>query len=243
MHNTTTGNFQTKRCEDIDECEKFAGHVCDLSAECQNTVGSFICKCKEGFELAADGRRCEDINECERGTARCEQKCINIPGSYQCICDRGYTVGSDGRTCEDIDECALWAGSGSDLCMGGCVNTKGSYLCQCPPGYKIQPDGRTCVDVDECALGECQGHERICVNTLGQFKCHRIECPPNYVHDNNYKKYVSSSLFLSMRYLMIVPAGASRWIFTFRFTYTPVHAQMIRWGPPKIQCLLAPKLN
>ncbi|EYC05992.1 hypothetical protein Y032_0079g1292 [Ancylostoma ceylanicum] len=180
-------NEKTKRCEDIDECEKFAGHVCDLSAECQNTVGSFICKCKEGFELAADGRRCEDINECERGTARCEQKCINIPGSYQCICDRGYTVGSDGRTCEDIDECALWAGSGSDLCMGGCVNTKGSYLCQCPPGYKIQPDGRTCVDVDECALGECQGHERICVNTLGQFKCHRIECPPNYVHDNNYK--------------------------------------------------------
>ncbi|ETN71406.1 calcium binding EGF domain protein, partial [Necator americanus] len=86
----------TKRCEDVDECEKFAGHVCDLSAECKNTIGSFICKCKEGFELATDGRRCEDINECERGTAQCEQKCINIPGSYQCICDRGYTVGEHG---------------------------------------------------------------------------------------------------------------------------------------------------
>lgn len=57
-------HFQTKKCEDIDECTKFAGHVCDLSAECKNTIGSFVCKCKNGFKLAADGRRCEGLLIC-----------------------------------------------------------------------------------------------------------------------------------------------------------------------------------
>ncbi|CAB3405738.1 unnamed protein product [Caenorhabditis bovis] len=180
-------NDHKKTCEDIDECSKFAGHVCDLSAECINTIGSFECKCKEGFQLASDGRRCEDVNECTTGIAKCEQKCVNIPGSYQCICDRGFALGPDGIKCEDIDECSVWAGSGSDLCMGGCINTKGSYLCQCPPGYKIQSDGRTCLDVDECSLGECGGSDKVCVNTLGSFKCHSIECPTNYVHDSANK--------------------------------------------------------
>ncbi|PIO61065.1 calcium binding EGF domain protein, partial [Teladorsagia circumcincta] len=55
----TPDSVTTKRCEDVDECEKFAGHVCDLSAECKNTIGSFVCKCKKGFKLAEDGRRCE----------------------------------------------------------------------------------------------------------------------------------------------------------------------------------------
>uniref|UniRef100_F1KUB1 Fibulin-1 n=1 Tax=Ascaris suum TaxID=6253 RepID=F1KUB1_ASCSU len=180
-------NETTMRCEDIDECNKFAGHVCSLHATCENTIGSFECHCKDGFKLASDARNCDDIDECELGIAKCAQKCINIPGSYQCICERGYQLGADGITCEDIDECSLWAGSGDDLCMGGCINTPGSYMCNCPPGYEIQKDAKTCKDIDECERGECQGTDRICVNTLGSFKCHHIECPPNYIHDKHYK--------------------------------------------------------
>ncbi|VDK17430.1 unnamed protein product, partial [Anisakis simplex] len=137
-------NETTMRCEDIDECMKFAGHVCSLHATCENTIGSFECHCKEGFKIAKDGRNCDDIDECELGIAKCAQKCINIPGSYQCICERGYQLGADGITCEDIDECSLWAGSGDELCMGGCTNTPGSYICNCPLGYEIQKDARTC---------------------------------------------------------------------------------------------------
>nr|CDQ00427.1 Bm4501, isoform c [Brugia malayi] len=180
-------NDTTKRCEDVDECKKFAGHVCSLHATCENTYGSFKCHCKDGFKIAKDARNCDDIDECSLGKANCAQKCINIPGSYQCICERGYRLGADGVTCEDIDECTLWAGSGDDLCMGRCINTPGSYKCQCPVGYEIQEDGRTCKDVDECAKGECQGNDQICVNTLGSFKCHVIRCPLNYMHDKNYK--------------------------------------------------------
>ncbi|KAM3726892.1 Fibulin-1 [Dirofilaria immitis] len=180
-------NDTTKRCEDVDECKKFTGHVCSLHATCENTYGSFKCHCKDGFKIAKDARNCDDIDECSLGKANCAQKCINIPGSYQCICERGYRLGADGITCEDIDECTLWAGSGDDLCMGKCINTPGSYKCLCPAGYEIQEDGRTCKDIDECAKGECQGNDQICVNTLGSFKCHVIRCPPNYVHDKNFK--------------------------------------------------------
>ncbi len=32
---------------DIDECEI---DVCDMNANCTNTIGSFICSCNMGFE-------------------------------------------------------------------------------------------------------------------------------------------------------------------------------------------------
>ena len=43
---------------DIDECAK--GEVsCGKNAECVNAVGSFECKCKEGY--TGDGHECEGI--------------------------------------------------------------------------------------------------------------------------------------------------------------------------------------
>ena len=40
---------------DIDECSASAG-VCDVNANCQNTLGSHVCSCKAGF--SGDGKRC-----------------------------------------------------------------------------------------------------------------------------------------------------------------------------------------
>ena len=40
--------------EDINECDQ----VNDCHQECQNTVGSFVCSCIEGFILAEDGKNC-----------------------------------------------------------------------------------------------------------------------------------------------------------------------------------------
>lgn len=139
--------------------------MCSFHATCENTPGSFRCKCNEGFVLANDERTCEgilyemclkvfhvnvtkfiyaDVDECTTGRARCQQRCVNVPGSYQCICDRGFTVGVDGVTCQDIDECSLWGSQGASLCMGRCINTPGSYSCECPSGYQSSNDGRTC---------------------------------------------------------------------------------------------------
>lgn len=38
-------------CEDINECST---NPCQANASCQNTVGSFVCQCNEGFELSSD---------------------------------------------------------------------------------------------------------------------------------------------------------------------------------------------
>ena len=40
---------------DIDECIN-GNHDCDVNSNCDNTVGSHTCTCKEGF--AGDGRSC-----------------------------------------------------------------------------------------------------------------------------------------------------------------------------------------
>ena len=52
-------NEKTMKCEDVDECKQFAGHMCSLHATCENTIGSFKCFCNSGFTLAADGRNCD----------------------------------------------------------------------------------------------------------------------------------------------------------------------------------------
>ncbi|CEF61444.1 Epidermal growth factor-like domain and EGF-like calcium-binding domain and Insulin-like growth factor binding protein, N-terminal domain-containing protein [Strongyloides ratti] len=173
-------------CEDINECEKYKGHVCSLHAVCENTIGSFKCHCNPGYESAGDGKNCVDVDECSLGIGNCQQRCINTPGSFQCVCDRGYQLKSDNTTCEDIDECASYANTGNELCMGGCVNTIGSFKCNCPPGYSVMEDGIVCKDIDECAEKKCP-KDNICVNTLGSYKCHKIKCPRNYYHDKHNK--------------------------------------------------------
>ena len=46
-------------CEDVDEC---AENICDANAVCSNTVGSFTCECKAGYQ--GDGLECNNVNEC-----------------------------------------------------------------------------------------------------------------------------------------------------------------------------------
>ena len=60
-----------------------------------NTVGSYKCVCREGYELDLISGRCKDVNECELGTHDCDQKCVNTAGSYYCRCDEGFTKGKD----------------------------------------------------------------------------------------------------------------------------------------------------
>ena len=92
---------------------------CHDDADCINTIGSYKCRCRVGFQDSADrilngvtgvsdeireerigetvtkfstGVDCVDIDECSTKQHRCHfyAACINTHGSYTCECINGY---------------------------------------------------------------------------------------------------------------------------------------------------------
>ena len=57
LYRITDGNFTfIISILDIDECESLDSNNCDVNAMCTNTEGSYVCRCKRGYE--GDGRFC-----------------------------------------------------------------------------------------------------------------------------------------------------------------------------------------
>ncbi|XP_075260301.1 uncharacterized protein LOC142351895 [Convolutriloba macropyga] len=127
-------------CNDTNEC--LIDNFCGPAADCENTNGSFICTCHQGWQVNPDTGKCKDIDECEAGTDNCDfmtQNCDNEPGSYSCSCVAGYTVDpSNSSLCIDVDECV--PNQGLDACgisFTSCSNSAGSYFCNCKSGYEV----------------------------------------------------------------------------------------------------------
>ncbi|XP_069801959.1 adhesion G protein-coupled receptor E5-like isoform X2 [Dendropsophus ebraccatus] len=88
-------------CLDISECRDRT-HVCGSSTTCQNTPGSYYCKCDGGFlkdnqtSFCPSNNKtentCTDIDECSKSWGICGSNtvCKNFPGSYKCLCASGY---------------------------------------------------------------------------------------------------------------------------------------------------------
>ncbi|XP_067327502.1 fibrillin-1 isoform X1 [Anolis sagrei] len=160
---------------DIDEC-KVIGDACQ-NGECVNGIGSYQCKCKEGYVTDITGTLCIDLNECNQSPKPCNFICKNTEGSYQCSCPKGYILQEDGRTCKDLDECA----TKQHNCQFLCVNTIGGFTCKCPPGFTQHHSA--CIDNNECAgdVNLC-GSKGICQNTPGSFTC---ECQRGFSLDQS----------------------------------------------------------
>eukprot|EP00062_Callorhinchus_milii_P010308 gi/632955011/ref/XP_007893261.1/ PREDICTED: matrilin-2 [Callorhinchus milii] len=140
MIETLLSGFQSKIC-DSDLCGTI-DHGCEHI--CINTVGSYICQCKEGYVLNNDKKTCRRIDSCALGNHGCEHRCINTETSFICQCHDGYTLNPDGKSCERINLCAL----GNHGCEHDCENTEDSYVCRCQQGYTLNSDGKTC---QQCA--------------------------------------------------------------------------------------------
>ncbi|CAH3133412.1 unnamed protein product, partial [Porites lobata] len=166
---------------DDDECLK-TPPVCDVNANCKNTLGSYLCSCIEGF--TGDGKTY--LDECQMSTYNCSDNatCINTEGSFNCSCKPGYR--GNGYNCSDEDECQISSHNCSDNAT--CINTKGSFNCSCKPGYR--GNGYNCsgtclrslsyffFNVDECQISShnCSDNAT-CINTEGSFNC---SCKPGY---------------------------------------------------------------
>jgi len=86
---------------DVNECE-FTPKVCQHN--CENTVGSFICTCPNGYTLSNDGITCKDVDECASGRHGCQHECVNTQGSYKCACAKGFSQVGDQCLGKEKDE-------------------------------------------------------------------------------------------------------------------------------------------
>ncbi|XP_072104465.1 adhesion G protein-coupled receptor E3-like isoform X2 [Mobula birostris] len=176
-HNCPAGHqFEPSqnKCFDTNECENVT--ICGPHKSCWNTVGSYKCQCKQGYNTV--NQDCEDIDECNSTPCGHEATCQNTEGSFNCICSSGFQstekTGSNGRrSCEDIDECK------SSPCHkhATCINVMGSYKCNCNAGFQALlatanlTAGKICEDVDECQDKNACGVNTICRNSFGSLYC------------------------------------------------------------------------
>ncbi|CAG5110171.1 Oidioi.mRNA.OKI2018_I69.chr2.g4598.t1.cds [Oikopleura dioica] len=173
--NYTNNNGNVYSQPDVNECYKGTDN-CHYNARCVNTVGSFQCICKNGYQ--GNGVNCtpKDVNECANGSHNCDTyaQCVNTVGSYACTCNNGYN--GNGYTCKpnEVNECA----TGQHNCHVNAYctdlpNNYGQYKCTCNNGYQD--------DVDECALGthNCASNAS-CTNTQTGFNC---TCPSGWTGD------------------------------------------------------------
>lgn len=166
---------------------------------CENTLGSYNCNCKKGYEAYSythGGKtitNCKEIKECtqrnsdDRNQGVCGyvwgSTCKDGNGSYTCECKQGYDENNEFNNCQDIDECQRE----TDTCEpdnSQCVNSIGKYKCECLKGYEKVGAAKmdrtaSCTDIDECSeenyrLNKCDTEIGICENLLGSYAC---SCP------------------------------------------------------------------
>ena len=151
-------------CEDVDECSIDIPYCSGL--HCFNTVGTYYCGCRDGFEkvVRGNGYTCVDTHECDFERA-CPKNsvCRDTEGSFSCTCKKGFY----GEKCLDIDECETNTTDCDPNAI--CYNVDGSYQCpQCKQGY--YGNGRTCLK-GVCNEAVCSDNRQCLSNTTLDCVC------------------------------------------------------------------------
>ncbi|KAJ8271495.1 hypothetical protein COCON_G00103540 [Conger conger] len=152
-----------KQCEDIDECdiEYNGGCVHEYVDECSlnnggcqhvcvNTMGSYECRCKDGFFLSDNQHTCihrsEEGLSCMNKEHGCAHICKETPkGGVACECRPGFELAKNQRGC------TLTCNHGNGGCQHLCDDTEHGPICRCHTRYTLHADGRSCVERDEAS--------------------------------------------------------------------------------------------
>ncbi|KAJ8391554.1 hypothetical protein AAFF_G00088760 [Aldrovandia affinis] len=143
----------------------------DCDHTCMVASDGVACSCRDGYELAEDGRECRDIDDCLDKRMCPDMLCANTIGGFECNCPAGFhkDKGGGGGTCVDVDECLVWP------CEHACSNTEGSYTCSCFDKYIQRSDDHTKCKL-HCDKAECPAECDI--NTQDDCKC-----PDGFIRD------------------------------------------------------------
>ncbi|XP_055363642.1 sushi, nidogen and EGF-like domain-containing protein 1 isoform X2 [Betta splendens] len=146
---------QPPLCEEVNQC---LSHPCLNGGTCWNLIGSYQCKCRDGFS----GNHCQtDINECLSKPCQHGGVCEDQPGSYLCHCLQGFK----GHNCEiEQDMCE------SSPCVNGgvCRSYRRNYACMCKEGFF----GDQCQMLeDPCILKPCGNRGQCWSDQRGNYNC------------------------------------------------------------------------
>jgi len=149
------------------ECALKADNCDDVSEDCTDSVGSFVCSCKNGFNGTAPGG-CINEDECAASINPCGPfaRCDDTVGGFKCTCPPEYPFGdppdspcrkaeeyescpsSDDRACESGFFCANKSRSdNSTVC---CRETERCYVDQdcCTGFYTVYQNCPSGLDMD-----------------------------------------------------------------------------------------------
>ncbi|VFV23225.1 signal cub and egf-like [Lynx pardinus] len=135
-------------CLDVDECLENNG---GCQHTCVNVMGSYECRCKEGFFLSDNQHTCihrsEEGLSCMNQNHGCGHICKEAPkGSVACECRPGFELAKNQR------DCILTCNHGNGGCQHSCEDTTEGPECSCHPGYKMHTDGKSCLEQEDAAL-------------------------------------------------------------------------------------------
>ncbi|XP_052832468.1 fibrillin-2, partial [Octopus bimaculoides] len=196
-------NIITVILEDIDECAEIQ-NVCQ-GGECQNSFGSFFCKCNSGYALDSTLHTCIDIDECSLNPNLCGAgTCYNTEGNYTCFCPEGHLLTPD-QHCMDMRKgncystyykSTTWPHelicenelSGNLTKMMCCCSVAKAWNTPC----EACPERHTKAYKDLCQepkfiknMSECEMMPGLCMNgrcikTEDSFRC---ECDPGFIYE------------------------------------------------------------
>ena len=107
-------------------CRELTG----VSETCENTPGSYICRCPHGLEMK-NGECTEDLDECILNTHNCfsNQTCENTFGGFVCHHNETFCPACE-ETCGDHAQCVIFDH------IGDGINIEGHAECRCDPGFE-----------------------------------------------------------------------------------------------------------